>query len=430
MPKVWCFICQVPGNSSLKCAVVTRLSGFAVEPKWNSSGFKFKLAWPCLLAGLVVAFGAQALEFTAAEIRAIARHGPWPPAIAPDPSNRVSGHAPAIEFGERLFFDPRLSGDGRISCASCHQPDRGWTDGLPRSTGRSRGDRNTPALWNLRLNRWFGWDGGSDNLWAQSIRPMLDPAEMRSTVHQVARTIRRAPDLACGYKQAFAASPSIRKDEEVVVEVGKALAAFQERIVSERTPFDEFRDALVRGNERGMANYPEAAQRGLRIFVGKGRCNLCHVGPNFSNGEFHDVAVGYFVERGRVDPGRHAGLSRLAASPFTLTGKYTDDPDKQAVATRHVTREHRNWGEFRTPSLRNVALTAPYMHNGSLASLRDVVRHYSEIDEERLHADGEKILQPLRLDVTESDDLIEFLSSLSHAGVGHRARPTPKPECK
>ncbi len=135
-----------------------------------------------------------------------------------------------------------------------------------------------------------------------------------------------------------------------------------------------------------MARYPLAAQRGLQIFVGKGNCSVCHFGPNFTSGEFEDAGVPHFAEKGRVDPGRHGGIAALQASPFNLLGPYNDDPEGAAgVPTRHVEQLHRNWGEFRVPSLRNVALTAPYMHNGSLATLGDVVRHYSELDEERLH---------------------------------------------
>ena len=182
-----------------------------------------------------------------------------------------------------------------------------------------------------------------------------------------------------------------------------------------RTPFDEFRDALERGDGAAMTRYPAAAQRGLRIFVGTGRCSACHHGPNFTNGEFDDVGVPYFAEKGRVDQGRHGGIVELRASPFNLLGRYNDDPAKAtAQATRHVEPQHRNWGEFRVPSLRNVAETAPYMHNGSLATLEAVVRHYSEVDVERLHGDdGARLVRPLRLSPQEASDLAAFLKTLT-----------------
>lgn len=115
-----------------------------------------------------------------------------------------------------------------------------------------------------------------------------------------------------------------------------------------------------------------------------------------------------------VDPGRYGGIKKLQESRANLMGVYNDDPARStATGTRHVRLDHRNWGEFRVPSLRNVAKTAPYMHNGHLASLRDVVRYYSDLDEDRLHADGEKILRPLKLSNTEADDLVAFLQSLT-----------------
>jgi cytochrome c peroxidase len=152
----------------------------------------------------------------------------------------------------------------------------------------------------------------------------------------------------------------------------------------------------------------------LKIFVGKGNCSVCHFGPHFTNGEFADTGVSFFVAPGRVDAGRHAGIEKLKASPFNLLGRFNDDPSaKSAVGTRHVQAQHRNFGEFRVPGLRGVASTAPYMHNGSLATLRDVAMFYSELNEERLHADGERLLRPLRLSQAELDDLVVFLESLT-----------------
>ncbi|HET7672453.1 MAG TPA: cytochrome-c peroxidase, partial [Burkholderiales bacterium] len=203
-------------------------------------------------------------------------------------------------------------------------------------------------------------------------------------------------------------------DEEAMVDAGKALAAFQETLVSRRAPFDDFRDALAANDADRMARYPAAAQRGLAIFVGKGNCSVCHFGPHFTNGEFADVAVPFFAAPGRVDAGRLEGIKRVKASPYNLLGRFSDDrTGAAAVGTRHVELQHRNFGEFRVPGLRNVALTAPYMHDGSLASLRDVVRHYSELNEERLHADGERILRKLNLTPRESEDLVAFLHSLT-----------------
>jgi len=231
---------------------------------------------------------------------------------------------------------------------------------------------------------------------------------MNATSAHVAVMVRKI--FATEYEAAFARQVPT-EDEQVLVDVGKALAAFQETLVSGRTPFDDFRDALARGEDSG---YSESAKRGLKIFVGKGNCSTCHFGPHFTNGEFADTGIGFFAAPGRVDPGRSEGLKRLKGSPYNLLGRFNDDGSKStATGTRHVELQHRNFGEWRVPGLRNVAQTAPYMHNGSLATLRDVVRHYSELNEDRLHADGERVLKPLRLSPAEVDDLLAFLESLS-----------------
>ena len=353
------------------------------------------------------------LTFTRAEIARILQHGPWPMPWSRDPSNRASANPQAVEFGRVLFFEPRLSGKGTASCATCHLPERDFTDGRVRGEGFAPLDRNTPSLLNARYNRWFGWDGAADSLWAQSMRPILDKREMAASTSHVGALLRGDPQLAHLHARAFGVRPP-EDDDAATVNVGKALAAFQETLTSGRTPFDDFRDALERGDSAAAARYPAVAQRGLKIFVGKGNCSVCHFGPNFTNGEFADIGIPFFVAPGRVDPGRYEGIRRLQANRANLLGSYSDDVSRAtATGTRHVALEHRNWGEFKVPSLRNAARTAPYMHNGHLATLTDVVRHYSELNEERLHADGERILKPLRLTPGEAADLVAFLESLS-----------------
>ena len=356
---------------------------------------------------------ARAVDFTAPEVRAILRHGPWPAAWNPDPSNRVSGEAEAIVLGEKLFFEPRLSSKGDVLCATCHVPYRGWQDGRARGMGHAEVDRNTQSLYNVRWNRWFGWDGAGDSLWAQSIRPMLDAREMGGGAAHAAAFVRDDAEYACRYRRAFGADPP-RDDEALLADLGKALAAFQETLVSGRSPFDDFRDALERGDRVKAAEYPENAQRGLKIFVGKGSCTLCHVGPAFTNGEFHDAGISFFIRPGEVDPGRHGGIQNLKKNPFNLLSRYNDDRSgSAAIKTKHVALDHRNYGEFKVPGLRNVAQTAPYTHSGRLATLAEVVRHYSDLDLDRLHADGESILKPLKLTEQEIGDLVAFLESLT-----------------
>ena len=383
-------------------------------------GKPFLIAFCMLLVS--AAFPAGAVDFTAAEKRKILRHGPWPPAATPDPSNRASGNPAAAAFGRVLFFDARLSASGSVSCATCHRPDAGWTDGLARSRGQRAVDRNALSLFNLRFNRWFGWDGAQDTLWAQNLRPLLDRREMGVGAAGAARLARTDRRLACGYREAFGAAPGA-DDERVFADLGKALAGFLETLVTGRTPFDEFRDALARNDAAGRARYPAAAKRGLRLFVGRGNCAFCHFGPAFTNGEFADAGVPHFAGPGRVDPGRFGGIRKLRKSPYTLLGRFNDDVDRSTAAkTRYVRLRHSNFGEFRVPGLRNAALTAPYMHAGSLKTLADVVRHYSTLDEERLHAGGERILRRLDLTAREQADLVAFLETLTEAG------PAPKVE--
>lgn len=361
-----------------------------------------------------MAWPQQLLDFSAEEIERITGHGPWPPATQPDPSNRVQGQAAAIAFGRRLFFEPGLSADGRLSCASCHMPARAFQDGLAVAQGRGAGLRNTPGLLDVGQRRWLGWGGAHDSLWAASLTPLLHPREMAATPTRLAATVRARPHLRAGYRAAFGVTPA-GDDEHVLVDMAKALAAWQATLVSPRTPFDDFRDALARGDLRAAARYPLAAQRGLRLFIGHGRCSVCHAGPAFTNDEFGDVGMPFFVPGG-VDAGRHDGLARLLASRFNRLGPYNDAgaDDPRAVTTRHVSPLHRNFGEFRVPGLRQLVHTAPYMHDGSLRRIEDVVQHYSALDEERLHADGERILRPLDLTAVQAADLAAFLRSLSN----------------
>jgi len=340
----------------------------------------------------LAAAGAE-VQFTDAEVRAILAHGPWPAPLTTDATNRASGRGTAIELGERLFFDARLSVSGRFSCASCHVPERNWTDNKVRGVAAAEVDRNTPTLMNVRLGGWYGWDGGADSLWSQSIRPILDARELGATPHHVAEAMRKDEQLSCRYRRAFGEAPSATDDEEVLVNVAKALAAFQETFETPPTPFDRFRSALARGQRPQAGTYSEAAQRGLKIFIGKGNCSTCHSGPNFTNGEFANNGFS-------SDPGRPEGLKVAQASRFNLAGRYNDDPLKAMRAVQEPEA-----GAFKVPTLRHLMLTAPYGHDGKRETLAEVVRHYSE--------KGSAALPALKLTTAEQTDLVVFLESIS-----------------
>ncbi len=292
------------------------------------------------------AAAAEPTAFSDEEKRAILAHGPWPVPATTDATNVASGQRAAIELGQRVFFDTRLSGDGRFSCGTCHVPERNWTDNRTRGFAAAEVERNTPTLMNVRLSRHFGWAGASDTLWEQSIRPMLDARELGSSARHIAAVVRGDDQLACRYRKTFGAAPSA-DDEVVLRNVAKALAAFQETFETPPTPFDRFRNALARGEP---STYPDAARRGLRTFLAN--CASCHSGPNFSDGGFHDNG---FSKVGRPDPGRG--------------------------------------GKFKVPTLRHLMLTAPYGHHGELETLPEVVRHYSEV--------GSTEVRPLKLSAAQ-----------------------------
>ena len=373
------------------------------------------------LAVLPPTAAADKPSFTDAEIRTILSLGPWPGTAGKDPTNRVSGNREAMDFGQHLFFDQRLSGTGQIACVRCHLPEHNWTDNLRRGSGMVEVDRNTPTLANLRMQRWFGWDGGADSLWSQSLRPILDRRELAATPRHVAQLVRSDEQFSCRYRKTFGAAPSPTDDEAVFVDVGKALAAFVETLVSGYTPFDRFRDALAKGEALPPGTYSEAALRGLKIFIGKGGCESCHSGPNFTSGEFFSTGLSKATLRGRPDPGRHAVIPKLLDSRYNLMGPYNDDKTGATAAhTRRAAFEKTTPGEFKVPSLRNLVLTGPYGRDGNADTLADVVRHYSGIDPVRLHAKDGRPAQPLNLTQREQTDLVVFLESISTFANGWR----------
>lgn len=375
------------------------------------------------------AAGAAAVSFDRSERAQIASLS-LPSQSQPqrDPSNALDGQSRAIELGRWLFFKPALSRSGQLACATCHQSGRQFQDGLPTPTAAgSRGQRNTPSLLDSADHRWWGWGGEHDSLWAASLAPLTAPGEMATSAAHVRRLLQHHPQQQrrltqlhrqLQHRAARQGRALPDADEALLVTLAKALAAYQATLRSPATPFDAFAQGLAKNDAHQVAPYPVAAQRGLKLFIGEGRCLLCHGGPRFSNGEFADIGLPFFLPGGGVDGGRHAGLRSLLQerARFNRLGPYADDtgqPSAKAAPTRHVVQEHRHFGEFRVPGLRGVAQTAPYMHNGSLATLHEVLRHYSDLNEERLHADGERILRPLRWSPAQIDDVLAFLNSLS-----------------
>ena len=414
------------------------------------------LAGAAAAAGVAAAGGdGPAALFSAAERARILRMAPLPPP-APDPSNAVADDPRAARLGEALFFDPRLSIDGRRSCATCHDPARHWSDGLAASAPGARFPRNAPSLWNTAYNRWYGWDGRADSAWAQALLPLEADSEMGSNRLRLLHLVRSDPALAAAYSELFGPLPegaddprrfpadarpspdspddplqqawaSMREEDRqeanrVFSDIGKAIAAFERRLVVRDTALDRFVAALRSGDAPPPAGeLSEAAVRGLRLFVGRGGCTLCHSGPLLGDGEFHDLGIALTAGH-RVDPARHRGVFELLRSPFTRLGPFADAAAPDAPV-RFLEPATHQLGQFKTPSLRGVADTAPYMHDGRFASLEEVVRFYDRREGAAPLGHPTTLLQPLGLAEHEVADLVAFLASLTHDGA--TALPTP-----
>lgn len=342
-----------------------------------------------------------------------------------DPTNELSGNELAISFGRSLFFDKRLSASSTQACASCHDPTLSWTDGKAVPEG---GSRNTPSLWNVAYNRWYSWDGGADTLWAQAIRPIENSKELGLDRFALAKRIYNNNDLRRGYEtvhgrlsEPFCASDSATTNNtcadperadatKVLVNVAKSLAAYLETIISTSSAFDKFAEGLRTGNADAVQSYPEAASRGLKVFL-RSNCHLCHSGPNFTDGEFHDIGV--YPKDGTLptDSGRFEGINVLAESEFRSDGGHSAAADPKL---RFIRAGPDVWAQFKTPSLRNVLLSAPYMHNGQFATIDDVINHYSNATRSTYrHVHLESTVKPLHLTSVDRSNLIAFLESLT-----------------
>lgn len=330
-----------------------------------------------------------------------------------DTSNRFAGNEAAIRLGRALFFEPRLSRNGQVSCASCHQPERAFTDGRAQAFGLHQGTRNTPTLVNTAYQRWQFWDGRADSLWMQALGPMASPIEMHTDWAAAVELLRGDAELARLFRAAFPdtslpdKSPSDSELAEFQVLLAKAVAAFEMTIVQFASPFDAFIRPLENDGQPDETQLSAPARRGLRLFIGKAGCVNCHFGPSFSDGEFHDIGLAV----NGSDGARAYALASLAQSPFNRAGRFSDDVNSAYLpAVPSSSSEHNShWGAFKTPTLRNLTLTAPYMHDGRFASLDAVIAHYAN----PAVATHNPLLSPKAFTAQEQQDLIAFLVSLS-----------------
>lgn len=359
------------------------------------------------------------------------------PALTPSPSNRVADDPRAIALGHRLFFDTRLSASGTVSCASCHQPAHMFTDGLPLAVGAGVGSRNTPSLVGISHSPWFYWDGRKDSQWSQALAPIEAGIEQDFTRVELTHFLASDPVYAPLYTELFGDLPSLselppaaspagdatekaaweRMDPQlqqaasrVFSNVGKALAAYQRQIQPAAARFDAYADSLsaTQGSTpSSVLNGSEIA--GLRLFIGKGQCVSCHNGPLFTNHEFHNTGI-LPVAGELPSMGRYDGIRTARQDPFNCLGQFSDASASQCTELRFARDSNDLVGAHKTPTLRNVTLTAPYMHSGGMPTLREVLEHYNEAPVSMLSHNEAK---PLGLRSVELRQLEAFLQTLT-----------------
>ena len=337
------------------------------------------------------------------------------PELPPDPSNAVADNPQAAAFGEQLFLDPRLSANGGISCSTCHQLVRQFTDGLPKGQAIGTSKRNTPSIIGSAYSPWLYWDGRRDSQWAQALSPLEDPNEHGSSRLQIVAVISGDDAYSASYQALFGDPGDVSGNDPVALNtafanVGKAIAAFERTLLPAASRFDEYVDAVADGNEEEQEMlFRDDEVWGLRLFIGKANCTQCHNGPLFTNNEFHNTGV--LSSPGELpDKGRVTGVQEVLADPFNCLGEYSDDPARQCAELTFVRTGPELIGAVRTPSLRNVELTSPYMHKGQVATLAEALQHYNEAADAMI---GHNEAKPLKLSSRELRQLEAFLKTLT-----------------
>lgn len=356
----------------------------------------------------------------------------------PDPSNRVADDPAAAALGRRLFFDPRLSRDGSLSCASCHQPERYFTDGRPRSRGLATTLRNAPTVVGSAYQSWFYWDGRRDSLWSQALIPIEAPDEMGGSRLAAVRLVTTEPGYRQAYRDVFGSPPALpevsghagpfgagevrsaweglpeptrRRINEAFANLGKAVAAYERTLAPPSTPFDRYVARLLTGDEEpGLLGEP--ALGGARLFLDEARtrCLRCHNGPMLTNGSFHNIGTGN-LEGGHLDFGRAFGVRAVLLDEFNCLGPCSDAAPADCLELRFLNRDPHVplEGAFKVPSLRGLTATAPYMHDGSRPTLAAVLEHYRNPPA----SGGPHELTPVAITDDEAAALVAFLRTLS-----------------
>ena len=319
-----------------------------------------------------------------------------PHPLAPLPSPPSPPENPTtpekVALGKKLFFDRRLSGDGTMSCATCHAPESGFADALPISLSypTTRNWRNSPGLVNVAWRKTLFRDGRASSLEEQALFPMMSPFEMNRNPDYLEEVLKTVPSYVEAFRSVFGGEITRQR-------VARAIAAFERTLLSRDTPLDRH----LRGDPGALS----ARQRaGLDLFLGKAGCVACHNGPNLEDGKFHRLGV-------PEDPRTKDDPRVLATARFV--GKVSGFPDYRTLREDPgrflVTKDPADWKAFATPPLREVSSTAPYMHNGALGTLQEVIDFF-----DRGGGDDPKkspLLRPLGLSREEKESLREFLAT-------------------
>lgn len=356
--------------------------------------------------------------------------------LPPDPSNKVADNPRAVALGHKLFFDTRFSSNGAVACATCHLPELDFQDGTPRARGVGTTPRRTMPIAGTAYSPWPFWDGRKDSQWAQALGPLESPVEHGGNRTQYAHLVAQyyrdeyealfGPLPALGHLPASAGpvpDPDARAsweqmapaDREAVTRIyanmGKAIAAYERRIMPGPTRFDAYVEALLKGDQETLktALTPDEVA-GLKLFIGKGNCTDCHNGPLFTNNDFHNTGVPAAADLPE-DTGRALGVKQVLEDEFNCLSPYSDARPEECSELRFVKADgHELVRQFKPPSLRDVAERAPFMHAGQFETLREVLEHYNRAPEA---PDGHSELEPLKLSEKELHQLEAFLRSLS-----------------
>lgn len=362
-----------------------------------------------------------------------------------DPSNAVEGSHAASELGKRLFNDARLSKDQTVSCATCHDARNQFQDGLPVARGVGVGSRRAMPIVGSGHSPWLFWDGRKDSLWSQALGPFEDAVEHGGNraryAHQMQAFYRSEyeaifgpmPDLSQSARNASplgtpaekaawaAMDPKTQADvNRIFSNMGKVIAAYEKKLTHGESRFDRYVQGTVRGDPGAQQILSKEEVNGLRIFIGKGQCVTCHNGPLFTDHSFHNTGVPPRDLR-NPDRGRAAAIAKVQKDEFNCLGLFSDAKPAQCQELRFiVTGDHAMEGAFRTPSLRNVALRAPYMHAGQFSSIEEVIAHYVKAPTAVVgHTElanagaGHSERRPIRLSEQEVKELAQFLGTLS-----------------